>query len=299
MSDVPMTQSGPASSVVLPRPSQRAASDRGGRVLVLAVLLGALWIVPFYYAVVTVFKSTADYAGGGPLALPTAVTPILGNVGAAWQQTQMGVGMANSLLYGVVGAASAVFFAAMAGYALARIVFPGRTPWFMAIFSGTIFPFQIYLIPLFQMYARVGLFNTRLGMLLAYVAICIPFPTLVLKNYMAEIPRELDEAARIDGASHPHIFASVILPNCTGPLVALFLLQFTWIWNDLIFSMVLTQDASKRSVMNALMVFQGNYAGTTPNLVITAATLASLPTVLVFLLLRRYFMHGLSLTTAR
>jgi multiple sugar transport system permease protein len=279
--------------------ARRAGSRSGGRVLLLAALLAALWIVPFYYAVVTVSKSAEDYVGRGPLTLPHSLVPILGNVAAAWQQTQMGLGMANSLLYGVVGAGVAVFFAAMAAYALARITFPGRPAWFMAIFTGTIFPFQIYLIPLFQMYARVGLFNTRLGLLLVYTAICIPFPTLVLKNYMAEIPRELDEAARIDGCTHTRIFRSIILPNCVGPLVALFLLQFTWIWNDLIFSMVLTQDAGERSVMNSLMVFQGNYAGTTPNLVITAAVLASLPTVLVFLLLRRYFMQGLSLSTAR
>lgn len=263
-----------------------------------AVALAALWLVPFYYAVVTLFKSTAEYVAGTPLSLPVSLSPLLGNIAEAWQQTQMGLGMANSLAYGVLGAGAAVLAAASAAYALSRIAFAGRSVWFMVIFSGTIFPFQIYLIPLFMGYARVGLLNTRLGLLLAYTAICVPFPTLVLKNHMGQIPRELDEAARMDGCSHLRIFRSIILPNSFGPIVALFLLQFTWIWNDLIFSMVLTTDQSKRSVMNALMVFQGNYAGTTPNLVITASVLASVPTVIVFLLLRRHFMHGLSLSTA-
>ena len=264
-----------------------------------AFALAALWLVPFYYAAVTLSKSTADYVAGTPLSLPASIAPLWDNIAQAWQQTQMGVGMANSLGYGVLGAGGAVLAAASAAYALARIVFPGRPAWFMAIFAGTIFPFQIYLIPLFQGYARFGLLNTRIGLLLAYIAICVPFPTLVLKNHMGQIPRELDEAARMDGCSHARIFWSIILPNSWGPMVALFLLQFTWIWNDLIFSMVLTTDQDKRSVMNALMVFQGNYAGTTPNLVITAAILASLPTVAVFLLLRRHFMQGLSLSTAR
>jgi ABC-type glycerol-3-phosphate transport system permease component len=263
-----------------------------------AAALGALWLVPFYYAVVTVFKSTADYVAGTPLSLPVSLSPLLDNIAQAWQQTQMGWGMANSLAYGVLGAGAAVLVAASAAYALSRIVFPGRPVWFMVIFAGTIFPFQIYLIPLFQGYARFGLLDTRVGLLLAYTAICVPFPTLVLKNHMGQIPRELDEAARMDGCSHLRILRSIILPNSTGPMIALFLLQFTWIWNDLIFSMVLTTDQSKRSVMNALMVFQGNYAGTTPNLVITAAVLASLPTVAVFLLLRRHFMQGLSLSTS-
>ena len=266
--------------------------------LLAATLTAALWLVPFYYAAVTVAKTTAEYVAGSPLSWPASPWPLADNVAAAWTQTSMGAGMANSLGYGVLGAGGAVLVAASAAYALSRIVFPGRPFWFMLIFAGTIFPFQIYLIPLFQGYARTGLLDTRLGLLLAYTALCVPFPTLVLKNHMANIPRELDEAARMEGCSHLRIAWSVILPNSIGPMVALFLLQFTWIWNDLIFSMVLTTDQGKRSVMNALMVFQGNYAGTTPNLVITAALLASLPTVAMFLLLRRYFLQGLSLSAA-
>jgi ABC-type glycerol-3-phosphate transport system permease component len=261
-----------------------------------AAALALLWLVPFYYAVTTLCKSTAQYLAGTPLSLPSSLSALPGNIAAAWAQTQMGQGMLNSLGYGVLGAGGAVLAASSAAYALARILFPARTTWFMVIFAGTVFPFQIYLIPLFQAYARFGLLNTRVGLLLAYIAICVPFPTLVLRNHMGQIPRELDEAARMDGCSHFRIFRSIILPNSTGPLIALFLLQFTWIWNDLIFSMVLTTDTDKRSVMNTLMVFQGNYAGTTPNLVITASVLASLPTVAVFLLLRRHFMQGLSLS---
>jgi len=278
----------------------RAAAWQTPRLFALlgAVTLAALWLVPFYYDTVTVSKSTEEYVGGTPLSLPTSLAPLLGNVAAAWTQTRMGVGMANSLAYGVLGAGGAVLIAAAAAYALSRIVFPGRPFWFMLIFPGTIFPFQIYLIPLFQGYAKIGLLDTRLGLLLAYTALCIPFPTLVLKNHMAQIPRDLDEAARMEGCSHMRIAWSIVLPNSVGPMVALFLLQFTWIWNDLIFSMVLTTDQGKRSVMNALMVFQGNYAGTTPNLVITAAMLASLPTFALFLLLRRHFLQGLSLSAA-
>jgi ABC-type glycerol-3-phosphate transport system permease component len=261
-----------------------------------AAVLAALWLVPFYYAASTICKSTTEYLAGTPLSLPSSLSSLPGNIEAAWAQTQMGQGMLNSLFYGVLGAGGAVLAASSAAYALSRIVFPARTTWFMVIFAGTVFPFQIYLIPLFQGYARFGLLNSRVGLLLAYMAICVPFPTLVLRNHMGQIPRELDEAARMDGCSHFRIFRSIILPNSIGSLIALFLLQFTWIWNDLIFSMVLTTDTDKRSVMNALMVFQGNYAGTTPNLVITASILASLPTVAVFLLLRRHFMEGLSLS---
>jgi ABC-type glycerol-3-phosphate transport system permease component len=188
-----------------------------------------------------------------------------------------------------------VFIAALAAYGLTRIDFRGKGFWFLLIFSGTIFPLQMYLIPLFMGYNKLGLTNSRLGMILFYTAICIPFPVLVLRNYMAGLPREMDEAARLDGCSEFRIFRSIILPNCWGPMTALFLVQFTWIWNDLLFSMVLTSREEVRSLMNGLMVLQGSYANTTPNVVMTATLLASLPTIALFLLLRKHFMNGLKL----
>ena len=281
-------------------PAAEAARNRRDNraIFWIAVVVTVIWLIPFYYAAVTVFKSGPDYVAGGPLALPTSLAPLVDNIVQAWLRTSMAAGMLNSAIYGTLGAGLAVLIAAAAAFGLARLDFRGRSFWFLLIFSGTVFPFQIYLIPLFQSYARLGLLDTRIGLLLVYIAICIPFPTLVLKNYMGQLPRDFDEAARMDGCSEWRIFRSIVLPNCRGPLVATFLLQFNWIWNDLVFSMVLTSDESRRSIMNGLMVFQGNYAGTTPNLVVTATILASLPTLALFLVLRRSFMEGLSLQTA-
>ncbi|MBN9022866.1 MAG: carbohydrate ABC transporter permease [Rhizobiales bacterium] len=276
------------------RKEQKAARPK---VLTLgvAVLLGIAWMVPFYYLLVSVFKSNTEYGTGNPLALPQSLEPILVNVYEAWTKTRMADGMFNSALYGLVGAGVAMFIAALAAYGLTRIDFRGKTFWFMLIFAGTIFPLQMYLIPLFLGYTRLGLINTRLGMILFYIAICIPFPVLVLRNYMAGLPREMDEAARIDGSSEFRIFRSIVLPNCWGPMTALFLIQFTWVWNDLLFSMVLTSREDTRSLMNGLMVLQGSYAASTPNVVMTATLLASLPTVALFFVLRKHFMNGLRL----
>ncbi len=269
-------------------------NSRRGRFAVAAVMAAA-WLLPFYYLLVSVFKSDTEYGLGSPLALPTSLRPILDNVAEAWTLAKIGSGMMNSALYGVVGAGAAVFIAAMAAYGLTRIEFRGKGFWFMLIFSGTIFPLQMYLIPLFMGYNQLGLTNTRLGMILFYTAICIPFPVLVLRNYMAGLPHEMDEAARIDGCPEFRIFRSIILPNCWRPMAALFLVQFTWVWNDLIFSMVLTSREDARSLMNGLMVLQGGYANTTPNVVMTATLLASIPSVVLYFLLRRHFMSGLRL----
>ena len=274
---------------------ERGVNSRRITLFVFAAVLALAWLAPFYYVAVSIFKTNAEYGSGHPLALPGSWQPVLGNIYEAWTKTKMGDGMLNSLLYGVVGAGAAIFLAAAASYGLTRIDFRGKSLWFMLIFSGTIFPLQMYLIPLFMGYNNLGLVNSRLGMILFYTAVCIPFPVLVLRNYMAGLPREMDEAARIDGSSEFRIFRSIVLPNCWGPMTALFLVQFTWVWNDLIFSMVLTNREEIRSLMNGLMVLQGSYANTTPNVVMTAALMASLPTVLLFLLLRRHFMNGLKL----
>jgi multiple sugar transport system permease protein len=264
-------------------------------IIVFASICAILWLVPFYYLAVSIFKTTEEYAHTEPLSLPSSLAPFLQNVEQAWVSANMGNAFFNSALYGVVGAALAVFFASMAAYALSRLSFGGKNFWFMLIFVGTIFPFQMYLIPLFFGYQHLGILNSRFGMLLLYTAICTPFPTLVLKSHMSQISLEMDEAARMDGAGEFRVFLRIVLPNCVGSLVALFLLQFTWIWNDLLFSMVLGNRPEIRSIMNALQVFQGNYASTGPNVALTASLLASLPPLVLFLFLRKYFMEGLRL----
>jgi len=107
----------------------------------------------------------------------------------------------------------------------------------------------------------------------------------------------VDEAARIEGASEWRVFTSMIVPNAMGPLIALFLLQFTFIWNDLLFSSILANGIEVRSIMVALQSLQGTYSTLGPNVVITATLISSIPTVLLFIALRKYFMAGLQLGT--
>jgi ABC-type glycerol-3-phosphate transport system permease component len=274
--------------------ANRAASWK----LVPAVVFALLWVVPFYYLAISIFKSDQEYALNPPLSLPEGLAPLLANARRAWDLGNMGQSMLNSGLYGIVGAGLAVFFAAMAAFAIARLDIPWRGGWFMLIFAGTVFPFQMYLIPLFFGYQSLGILNSHLGMLLFYTAICVPFPTLVLRNFMSGLSREMDEAARMDGAGEFTVFFRIVLPNTIGPMAAVFLLQFTWIWNDMLFSTVLGNRPETRSIMNALLIFQGSYSATGPNVVLTAALIASLPSLVLFFFLRRHFMEGLRVQQA-
>lgn len=265
--------------------------------LVIAIVLLLAYLVPFYYLFVTVFKSTDEYLSSGVLDLPRSLAPFADNVVQAWTRAEMGRAAFNSLTYGLLGSALAVALASGAAYGLTRLRLRSANTWFMIIFAGTLFPFQMYLVPLFFGYQRVNLMNNWLGMLLIYTAICIPFPLLVLRNFFGGIGREIDEAARIEGASEWRVFVSMILPNAKGPLLALFLLQFTFIWNDLLFSSILASGTEVRSIMTALQSLQGTYASSGPNVVVTASLISSIPTVALFILLRKYFMSGLQLAS--
>ena len=277
---------------------ERRDKASGGRWILLPIAaLTLAYLTPFYYLLVTVFKSTPEYATTGVLQLPRSLTPFADNVALAWTVARLDAAGLNSFSYGLIGAFLAVGFAAAAAYGMTRLNLIGSNGWFMLIFTGTLFPFQMYLVPLLFGYQRLGLVNTWLGMLAVYVAISIPFPLLVLRNSFSAISREIDEAARIEGAGEWRVFISMIVPNAAGPLIALFLLQFTWIWNDLLFSSILANGIEVRSVMVALQSLQGTYSSLGPNVVMTATLISSVPTVLLFLALRKYFMVGLQLGT--
>ncbi len=277
---------------------ERKAHRVGGRWLVIPVIVLALaYLTPLYYLFVTVFKTSEEYARKGVLELPDSLAPIVANTVQAWSVAHLGTAALNSFSYALIGGAIAVAIAAAAAYGMTRLNLLGANGWFMLIFTGTLFPFQMYLVPLLFGYQRLGIINSWGGMLMLYVALCIPFPLLVLRNSFSSITREVDEAARIEGASEWRVFTSMIVPNAMGPMIALFLLQFTFIWNDLLFSSILANGIEVRSIMVALQSLQGTYSTIGPNVVITASLISSIPTVLLFIALRKYFMAGLQLGT--
>jgi multiple sugar transport system permease protein len=154
----------------------------------------------------------------------------------------------------------------------------------------------MYLIPLFQAYVNIGLYDTRLGMILFYTAIAIPFCLFVMRGFFSTVPAELQEAARLDGCRDFGVYRRIFMPLARGPIAVLFLFQFTWIWNDLIFGLTLAKSDGIRPIMPSLLGMQGIYAQNGPPTVLAGALMASLPTVALFLFLRRYMIKGLTLT---
>ena len=277
----------------------RRVTPAGWAVTLVVGVVAVLWLIPLWMVVITAMKTVPEYLhDSSQWQLPQAPLNLFNNVAQAWSTSGMGPGFQASLLYGVVGAGLAILFASLGAYAIVWLRIRWRFFWFALVFSGTIFPFQMYLIPLFKLYQDVGLYDTQIGMILFYTAIAIPFCLFVMRGFFATIPREQQEAARLDGSGDLGIFLRIFLPQSWGAIAVLFLFQFTWIWNDLLFGLVLSTSDGVRPISPSLAGLQGQFAHTGPPLILAAALLATLPTVTIFLLLGRYMMRGLTLTTA-
>jgi multiple sugar transport system permease protein len=264
-----------------------------------ALTLAVLWLVPLFLLVITPMKSVPEYQGASQWALPHDPLELFHNLKTAWTSAGLGPGFVASLTYGLTGAALAIVFGSLGAYAITRLGVRLGFFWFILVFSGTLFPFQMYLIPLFTMYTDTGLYDTWLGMALFYTAIAIPFCLFVLRGFFSTIPAEIQDAARLDGAGDFRIYWRIFMPLARGPIAVLFLFQFTWIWNDLLFGLVLSTSDGIRPIMPSLLGMQGVYAGTGPPIVMAGALLGSLPTVILFLLLGRYLLRGLTLTAGQ
>jgi len=259
--------------------------------------LSLLWLIPLAMLGINAMKTTPEYfRDSSPLVLPANPGVVVRNLADAWANAGIGADLIASLVYGTTGAALGIACAALGAYGIARLNIRGRFFWFALVFSGSLFPIQMYLIPLFRLYLSTGLYDTQLGMILFYAAASIPFGLFVFRTFFATIPRDLQDAARLD-AGDWSIFWRIFLPLAKAPMAVVFLFQFTWIWNDLAFGLVLSASDGVRPVTAGLAGMQSLYSTTGPPTLLAGAIIGTLPTLVLFLFLSRYMLTGLVLTT--
>ncbi|MCE2473861.1 MAG: carbohydrate ABC transporter permease, partial [Anaerolineae bacterium] len=239
----------------------------------LLCLFAMAWVTPLVIVVLSSMKTPIEQSQSGTLALPENAAMILDNISSASELSGIGNGILSSLIYAFVGSVTAVIVASSAAYSIAMLKIRFPFFWFLLIYSGTVFPFQMYLMPLFQMYQSVGLYDTRMGMLLFYSAIAVPFCLFVFRNYFIGMQQEVFEAAALDGASSFQTYLRVLLPMAKAPALFLFVTQFSWIWNDFLFGQVLAKSDDVRPVMTSLALLSGTYGtGTVPQQMAGALT---------------------------
>ena len=261
---------------------------------IVLIALTVLWLLPVVSSFLVSMKSSPDFVSQTWADLPTKFF-FFQNLATVLREYRLLDNLASSLIYATVGTVVVVIAASMAGFSIVRLRPKFNFLLFMIIYSGTLFPFQMYLIPVYRMFNTLGLYDTRTGMVLVYAAICVPFSLFVYRGFYTTIPREIEEAAKLDGCGPVRSFVEVFLPQSVPPTAVVALFQATWIWNDLLFGMVLSRTEYVRPIMVAVATMTGYGGGNIP-WIMTAVIFTSIPTILLFVFLRRFFIKGMELS---
>jgi len=275
-----------------------ASQQRIGAILKYGGLtaLTLLWLLPVIAAFITSFRTMDDIAIHGFWSIPQQLS--LRNFQEAWTNAQVNKYLLNSFIITIPSLFGMLFLSSMSAYALARFKFRGNLFFYFMYVAGTMLPFQILLLPVFRLTNAIGLYNTYGALILIHIAFQLGFCTFVLRNFMRTVPGEILDAARVDGCNEFRIYWQIMLPLTLPALAALATLEFTWVFNDYLWAIILVQSDSLRPVTAGLATLRGQYNTDWP--VITAgALLATLPTLIMFVFLQRYFIQGLTLGSGK
>jgi ABC-type glycerol-3-phosphate transport system permease component len=265
----------------------RSSIWRAVTVVVLSMFaIAALY--PLIFTILSSFKTTGEFASN-PMGLPSSLT--LANYLETFERMQVGRLLFNSVVatFGamVLTTVSALFVA----YVVTMTKIPGRNLIFLFIISMLVIPSQAIIYPLHQTILDIGLGGTYRGLILSLAAFGLPLGTYILAAYFRSVPLEMIEAAQVDGAGHMRILFSVLLPVSVPALAALSILNFVWMWNDLLLPLVIMGGTEKTTLMVGVALLSGQYDISIP-LISAGLIIALIPVILVYLLMQRQIMSG-------
>ncbi len=280
---------------------------RGPRMLLQGVLIAiaVLWLLPMvaaFYASFRYFESDSNV--NGVFSLPKTLT--LDNYREAWDVGGIPRHFFNTMFVTVPALVLILFLSSMVAFACTRFSWKFNVFFLVLFTAGNLMPQQVIFQPLFQIYKNVpwpdwlsdtdtgSLLGTKVAVILIHVAFQTGFCTFVLSNYMKTIPKELGEAALVDGASVPRQYFQIILPLCRPAFAALATLEFTWLYNDFFWGNVLLNQGDQKPITSSIAVLNGQYASDY-NLIAAASMMIALPTLVVYLILQKQFISGLTL----
>jgi glucose/mannose transport system permease protein len=258
--------------------------------LVLAVLLGCMlfFLMPVYVMVVTGLKEARNVSLSTMWNLPQHLSG--GGFIEAWNRLAPNLG--NSLMLTIPATIISAIWGSINGYVFAKWKFRGSNLLFALLVFGMFIPYQSILIPLIQFLQQVKLYGTIWGLVTVHVLYGLPITSLIFRNYFANIPDELMDASRIDGAGIIRTFTHVMLPLSMPAFVVVGIFQFTNIWNDFLFGVTILPNPNAQPITVALNNLSGSFS-VDWNVVMAGAVVAALPTALVYIFLGRFFIQGL------
>ena len=277
---------------MFPRPIQ-TMSPTAQRLyrLALPVML-VLWLLPLLGVAMTSIRPSSDLAQGNYFGMPSRLA--FENYLDVFRNSPIAQYLWNSFRITIPVMIGAVALSCLTGFALAVYKFRLSLVVFFMFVAGNFVPFQILMVPVRDLTVNLGLYNTISGLALFHIAFQTGFCTLFMRNFIKALPRELIEAARVEGVTEWQIFWHIVLPLVRPAIAALSVLVFTFVWNDYFWAMVLTQGAATQPITAGLNSLNGQWIAAW-HLVSAGSILAALPPVLMFFLMQRHFIAGLTL----
>lgn len=278
---------------MFPTPVQKASPwVRHAYTIILPIAL-IVWLLPLIGVAITSVRPSADLAAGNYFGIPSRFAGIE-NYTAVFRDSPIGWYILNSFQVTIPTVIGAVGLACLTGFALAVYKFRANLLIFFLFVAGNFIPFQILMVPVRDMTLKAGLYDSISGLVLFHIAFQTGFCTLFMRNFITSLPFALIESARVEGVSEWRIFRYIVLPLMRPAIAALSVLVFTFIWNDYFWATVLVQGQHAMPVTAGLYSLNGQWIAAW-HLVSAGSIVAAMPPVLMFFLMQRHFIAGLTL----
>lgn len=267
-----------------------------GLFYVICVLLSVFFLFPMLWSILTSLKPAAEASAVPPTFLPSRIAlenyTSLNKVGSGIMTYST-----NSVLVTTFTIVGTLLLSTLGGYGFARFIFPGKNALFILVLAPLMIPFQAIMIPLFLVLQRLSLNNTLLGLAFIYITFQLPFATFVMRNVFANVPREIEEAALLDGCNSISLLWRVMIPIVLPGLITVGLFAFFSSWNELFAALIYLSDPDKFTLPLLLATARTNpglFGGTNWGGLQAGVVVTMLPSLIIFILLQRYYVSGLS-----
>jgi alpha-glucoside transport system permease protein len=268
-----------------------AARAAGGGLRVFLVLVGLFWLMPTVGLLLSSLRDPSDISSSGWWRVFTAPAQLTtDNYASLLDNDTITGSLLSTVLITVPSTVLVIVIGSFAGYAFAWMEFPGRDWWFLVVVGLLVVPVQVALVPVSKLFGAVGIFETTLGVVLFHVAFGLPFAIFLLRNFFAEIPRELLEAARLDGAGEIRLFTRVVMPLGGPAIASLGIFQFLWVWNDMLIALIFA-DSESPPITVALQQ-QVRQFGNNIDILAPGAFVSMVIPLVVFFAFQRQFVSG-------
>jgi raffinose/stachyose/melibiose transport system permease protein len=257
-----------------------------GRTLLVALM--AFTILPF----ISIFLTALHPSGTVPGGLDWPVDPQWGNFVEAFKVANMNILIISSLRIVLMVVPIALAISTMAGFAIGMLRIPGSSLLLLLFVFGLTLPFQGIIIPIYTLERAIHIYNTKFAIALPLIALYMPFSVFWMRAHFVNIPVEISDSARVDGATTWDLFRRIHLPLAQAPIASLGILMSIWTWNQFLLALVLVENPNQRTMAGALGAFQGHYATNVP-LLCAGTIIILVPTLLVFVLFQRQIIKAL------